>query len=333
MRVDVHTHVVPEEFLDLLRSGKGPSGIRLAERNGKEFVVHDNGLMYPTLPVFSDVRHKLEQMDSDGIDVSILSVSPTLFLYWEDPSETARTCRLVNEGIAALADAGSDRLFAMASIPMNDPQAAATELRRAREELGLVGVEIGTSVGDTMLDAEELAPVFNTAADLGMPVMLHPYVGMLSDPPPSFRGFHLSNVIGNPLETFVAAARLIVGGALDRHPDLLVQLSHGGGAFPYQLGRLEHAYEVRKETRSMAKKNPKSYLGQFLIDTVIFERAALDFLVGLVGADHVVSGTDIPFDMADVPTGDLSRVAQQDVAENVMWRNAARTYGLPIEVG
>jgi aminocarboxymuconate-semialdehyde decarboxylase len=162
-----------------------------------------------------------------------------------------------------------------------------------------------------------------------MPVMLHPYISMISPPEPAVQGYHLANVIGNPLETFVAASRLIVGGVFDRHPRLTVQLVHGGGAFPYQLARLTHAYEVRTETKATARRPPSEYVDRFLFDTVLFDERALDFLIALAGPERVVFGTDIPFDMADVSAIEVARRRGPDVAERVLGANALAAYGGP----
>jgi aminocarboxymuconate-semialdehyde decarboxylase len=327
--VDVHTHFIPMEFVELLRGGDGPPGVEVTDREGQDpLVVHDNGLAYPVMPLFHDLGARLRQMDGDGIDVSLISIVPSLFLYWTDAAETARVSRIINDAGAALAAGSDGRLHALATVPMNDPTAAAAELRRAREELGLVGVEIGTSVGDMPLDDPALEPFFATAEELGMPVMLHPYLSMVSPPGPAVQGFHLANVVGNPLETFVAASRLIVGGVLDRHPDLQVLLVHAGGAFPYQLGRLQHAYEARAETREVARREPTAYLGSFLFDTIIFDRAALRFLIDRVGAERVVFGTDIPFDMADLSARDLASDLDAQTAGAVLAGNALQAFGL-----
>jgi aminocarboxymuconate-semialdehyde decarboxylase len=270
-------------------------------------------------------------MDRDGIDVALISLTPSLLLYWTDPAETARVHRIINDAGAALAQRGQGRLHALATVPLNDPPAAAAELRRVRRELGLVGVEIGTSVGETMLDDPSLEPFFAAAEELGMPVLLHPYTNMVSAPGPELQGFHLGNVIGNPFETFVAAARMIVGGVFDRHPDLRVQLVHAGGALPYQLARLDHAYEVRAETRATAERPPSSYLGNFLFDTVVFDPRALDFLISLAGSEHVLFGSDLPFDMADLSALRLGERVKPQIAAAVLGENALRVYRIGSE--
>jgi aminocarboxymuconate-semialdehyde decarboxylase len=296
-------------------------------RQGKDpLVVHDNGLQYPVFDVFSSPEAKIAQMDAEGIDVSIVSISPSLFLYWLDPGETDDVCRGLNEAAARLAADSGGRIKAMATIAMNDPKAAAAELRRAREELGLVGAEMGTSVGSVQLDAAELDVFFAAAEELEMPVMLHPYIGMVTAPEAGLEGFHLGNVVGNPTETFIAASRLITGGVFDRHPKLNVLLVHGGGSFPYQLGRLDHAYGVRDDTSSVARRPPLEYLDRFYFDTVVFDPRSLDFLIELAGPGHVLFGTDLPFDMADVSGRRLAERVDDVIAERVLGGNAAALY-------
>lgn len=331
MVVDVHTHYIPDELIDLIESGQGPSGLAVERRAGKDpLVVHDNGLCYPALEVFRDVGARLEYMDEHGIDVSVISIVPSLFLYWLDPSETAAACRTINDAGAEMAARSGGRVAAMAMVPLNDPDAAAQELRRAREELGVVGVHIGASVEGTQLDAPELDSFFAEAAALGLPVMVHPYVSMIAPPDAATSGFHLGNVIGNPVETFIAGCRMLVGGVFDRHPELRVLLVHGGGALPYQIGRLQHAYEVREETSSVASKPPLSYLENLRFDTAVFDRRALEHVIALAGPERVVFGSDLPFDMGDASALAIRDWADPDVAERVLGRNATELFGLQV---
>jgi len=326
--VDTHTHFIPMELVDLIRRGDGPPDLSVSERTGEDpLIVHDNGLRYPVFPLFHDAAAKLEQMDRDGIDVALISLTPSLLLYWGDPAQTLRAHRFINDAGAELASRGGGRLHVIATVPLNDPRAAAQELRRARGELGVVGVEIGTSVGDVMLDDPWLEPFFTAAEELGTPILLHPYTNMIAPPGPTLSGYHLANVIGNPVETFVAAARLIVGGVLDRHPGLRIQLVHAGGALPYQLFRLDHAYEVRTETKSRAKRRPSEYLENFLFDTVTFDRRALDYLIEVAGPERVLFGSDLPFDMADLSPLGLAERGDR-LADRILGENALSVYGI-----
>jgi aminocarboxymuconate-semialdehyde decarboxylase len=305
--------------------------MEVVDREGRDpLISHDNGLQYPVFPLFHDPAEKVAQMDRDGIDVSLCSIVPSLFLYEIDPEETLRAHRVINDAAVAYAGRSGGRIATLATVPLNDPALAEQELRRACGELGLVGVEIGPSVGAMMLDDTRLDGFWAAATELDVPVMLHPYLNMVAKPGPDLQGFHLANVVGNPVETFVAASRLIVGGVFDRHPGLRIQLVHAGGAFPYQLGRLEHAYGAREDTRAVAEREPVSYLDRFLFDTIVFDERGLRFLLELAGPDAVLFGTDLPFDMADLsPLQSLPRVADAATADKALGGNALRAYKVP----
>jgi aminocarboxymuconate-semialdehyde decarboxylase len=330
LAIDTHTHFFPSTLLESARKGLGPAGMRIERRDGTDVVHHADIAPYELPAFLYDPRQKLVQMDEDGIDVSLLAVVSNLFVYWLDPAETAEICRICNDDVARMVAEAPGRLYGLATVPLNDPRAAADELRRCKQELGLVGVSTGPCVGETQLDDPGLDPFFAAAEELRMPVMLHPYVNMMLDPPRGATGYHLENVIGNPLETATAGFRLIVGGVLDRHPGLEVQLSHGGGNFPYQLARLDHAWHVRESTSAIARRRPLDYLGQFLCDTVIFDRRALEFLIEFCGAERVVFGTDRIFDMADLLALHVAREERPPWAEAVLGGNARRSYSLPL---
>lgn len=330
--IDTHTHFIPTEFLDLLEGTGGPTGIRLEERPGDQppMIIHDNGLRYPALDVFTDPQARIGQLDEEGYDMAVISFSPSLFGYWLDPDETIELCQVVNSAAARIVAEHPSRIQAMATVPLNAPEAAAAELERA-SELGLTGVQIGTSVGDRQLDDPALEPFFDAAERVGHPVVLHPYLSMTDDVPVQLQGFHLSNVVGNPTETYTAASRLTVGGVFDRHPGLRVGLVHGGGTFPFQLGRLDHAYRVRDETSSVISKPPMEYLENFFFDTVLFSPEAQRFLIDLAGPSRVVFGTDLPFDMGDTSGVSFAGTLDDESRDLILGGNACRLFGIDAE--
>jgi aminocarboxymuconate-semialdehyde decarboxylase len=203
---------------------------------------------------------------------------------------------------------------------LDDPAAAAAELERAVTELGFLGAQIGTSYANGRpLDRPELGPVFEVADAHGHPLMLHPYyVG----PKPGLEGFYFTNSLGNPIDTTVAAARLVHAGALDRWPSVPFVLVHAGGFLPYQIGRLDHAYGVRAEPKQYIGRRPSSYLARFWMDSITHGDAALSFLVSSVGTERVVLGTDLPFDMGDPCP--LDRLRRAGVDPHALGATAAR---------
>jgi aminocarboxymuconate-semialdehyde decarboxylase len=327
--IDVHSHFIPPAVVDILRDGGYPHA-RVEDRDGGQaWIVCTHGLQFPLTPLFNDVDAKLEWMDERGIDISLTSISAPLFLYELDVECLDELCRQVNDAAAALPGESGGRLVGMATVPITEPELATRELRRACGTLGLRGVEIGTSVGEMMLDDPSLDPFYDAAEELGAPIFLHPYVYMLGlGTVPGFERFFLLNNVGNMVETHVAAARLMLGGVFDRHPKLRVQLSHGGGGLPYQLPRLNHTYELREQVREVAKRSPFEYLDNFLFDTVLYDPRPLRFLLDLVGPDNVVFGTDHPFDIADAGGIKTVKAIDDAIATKVLESNAVAAYGL-----
>ena len=327
--IDAHSHFLADAVLDVLSSGEYPHARAEERDDGQTWVVCTKGLQFPLTPLFTDIDAKLGWMDQNRIDISLTSTCAPLFLYELPVDELDRLCRQVNDSAATLRDNSGGRLIGMATVPITDPELAAQELRRACRELDLRGVELGTSVGDMMLDDPSLDVFYSTAEELGAPIFLHPYIYMLGlGTVPGFERFFLLNNVGNTLETHVAAARLMLGGVFDRHPGLRVQLSHGGGGLPYQLARLNHTYALREQIREVAKRPPFEYLHHFLFDTVVYDPRPLQFLVDLAGPENVVFGTDHPFDIADVGGIASSEAIGEAVAAKVLESNAAAAYGI-----
>src|SRR5688572_10063709 len=293
---DIHTHFIPPEFVADARAGRALDGIALQRRDGADWVIHPQGYGYPLSPEFVDLDAKHREMDRLGIDAAVLSLTPTLFFYWLDPAAAGDFCRRANDSLARFV-AGSDRLEGVAVVPLQDPEAAAAELRRAVRDLGLRGAEIGTTMEKLPLDDSRFDPFFAAAADLDVPVILHPYyVGTR----PNLADFYMTNLTGNPLETCIAASRLILSGFLDRHPRLKIVLVHAGGFMPFQIGRLDHGFRVRPESKAAITAAPSTYLRRFWYDTITHAAPPLRFLIDLVGAARVAFGPALPFDLAVV---------------------------------
>jgi aminocarboxymuconate-semialdehyde decarboxylase len=312
MTVDVHTHFIPHEAL---RRGFG--GVRVEDQN----VVHPQGYRYPLHRSFYDPEERLRSMDDRRIDHAIVSVAPTFFMYWEN--DTAGFCRDVNDELTSFREKSSGRLTAVATLPMREPDTAASELERAVTRLGMRGAEIGPQIEGEPLDLPKFRPVLETAARLNVPLILHPYyVDARSD-------FYLTNLIGNPLSTVTCAARLIFSGTLDELPSLRLVLMHGGGYLPYQIGRLDHGHRVRPEAAG-CNMPPSSYLERFSYDTITHAAAPLRFLVDLVGAGRVMYGTDYPFDMAAGPLSDqlAGTALNPEAIGRIAGRNAMREFGI-----
>lgn len=327
--IDAHTHFIPE-LLEEEAAHRPEWGIDVTRRDGTRWVSHDQGFAYPLDETFFGGDAKLADMDGRGLDLSVMSISPTLFFYWIGASDAASFARYANDALADVVRRAEGRLTGVATLPMQDPDAAAVELRRAVEELSLRGAHIGTSVEGAYLDEPRFAPVFEAADALGVPLILHPYyVG----PRPGLEPFYLTNLFGNPLDTALCASRLIFSGVFEAHPNLELILVHAGGFLPYQIGRLDHGWSVRPEPKAQLERKPSEYLDRFFYDTISHHDSALAWLVELVGDERVLLGTDLPYDMADEdPVGRITRIALAgDSSERVMGSNAAELFGIRTE--
>lgn len=298
--IDIHFHMVPFPFLEALRAGELRAAVEVETHRDRDALVFHalpDIVVEPEISVRPhqyDERALLAALDARRLDAAAVSPPPELLLYWASPELGERIARIMNDGMAQLARAHRGRFLPLATLPMQDPDRAVRELERAVGDLGLRGIVLCTHVGGRDLDALRYEPVFAAASRLEVPVFLHPQnAGDIS----RIKDFHLWNVIGFPLETTIAVTRLIVGGVFERHPALSIVLAHAGGYFPYQLGRLDHAYRVQPAAFKGLRKPPSAYLHNIYCDSLTHDAKALRFLIDRIGADHVVLGTDYPFSM------------------------------------
>jgi aminocarboxymuconate-semialdehyde decarboxylase len=314
----VHNHAVPRAAVELLRRSDGypikvEGNFMEADRVRAELT-----------PVFTDPGAKLEQLAAAGLEAAVVSGSPALFAYEVDAERGTALCRAVNSGLAELCTHDPARLRWLAHVPLQSPEGAGSLLAEAAEA-GAVGAQIGTSVAGTPLTEAGLDSFWRAAEEHEMPLMIHP---AYNNPHPGLEGYHLQNAIGNQLETTIAAERLIVTGVLDRHRGLRLLLVHAGGYVPWQAGRLRHAATVRSELAN-SPPDPHAYFGRAFMDTITHDAAALRFLVERVGADNVVMGTDLPFDMATPePVAALEEAVDAETARRVMEETPRRLFHL-----
>src|SRR5579875_2369638 len=257
-------------------------------------------------------ENRLADLDAMGIDIQMIAPAP-LQCYYTVPLEVAvKATRLVNDGIAEYCAARPDRLKGFGSVPMPDAKEAANELERCVRQLGFTGVEILTNVNGKELSDPAFAAFWEKAEQLGVLVMIHPNGFTEAS---RLTRHYFNNVIGNPLETTIALHYLIFDGVLERHPKLKILAVHGGGYLGAYPGRIDHAWGARSDCQAGLPKPPTSYLRQIYVDSVVFTPAQLKALVDFFGADHVLMGTDYPFDMLEYdPLGHIASVDEFDAA-------------------
>jgi aminocarboxymuconate-semialdehyde decarboxylase len=317
MRWDVHNHAAPREGLEALGDERLP-----VSADGDQIAA--DRVVFTLGREFTEPEGKLEELERNQLEAAVLSLAPPLLCY-EAPSEAAVPyCEAVNRGLASHAAFAPDRLRWNAHVPLPDGEAAAEALRAA-VAAGAVGAQVGTAAATVPLDDPRIEPFWAAAAELGVPITLHP---AYNGDHPRLGEFYFQNVIGNQLETTIAAERLIAAGHLERHPGLRLLLVHAGGYLPWQIGRMRHARGPRPELAS-SPAEPLDALAQITVDTITHDPQVLGMLVERMGLDSVVMGTDLPFDMAPPdPVGELIGAVGEERAGTIMETNPVSLFGI-----
>lgn len=295
--IDLHNHVSTPACEGLLDGPAPPWLDPFTLYSGQETKSYNARHFGQLVEKLTDPERRLADMDRMGVDIQALSVAPPQFYYWTDPALGRRLARMQNEHLADLVAGRPDRFVGLGTVPLQDVDAAIAELEHCVTQLDMRGVEICTNVNGLDLDAPRFRPFFAKAEELDVVVLLHPH---------GFTGgerltdYYLINVIGNPLDTTIAATRMISSGLLEALPTLKLCFVHGGGYLPFYASRMDHSWRERPEgSHHITKRPPSSYLRQTYVDCLVYDEDHLAFLVQQMGSDHVVVGTDYPYDMGD----------------------------------
>lgn len=287
--VDTHAHHVPRSLLDAIDGGESDVATVITEGDGHAIQLQGLPPTRALKPRLLDLEERGTWLREQGIDVQVIGTWADLFGYHLPPPEAARWTELLNRTLSEATD-GEDRYRPLAALPMQDPEAAARTLGDAIDQ-GFAGAMIGTRIDRLELDDPTFEPVWRVAADVAAPIFVHP--GFCVDE--RLDGLGLMNAVGRGNDTTIAAARLLLGGVLDRHPDLRLVLSHGGAALPILLGRLAKNHEITEGTA-----DPRPGFERLYFDSVVLDPATLEHLCRVASPGHVLLGSDYPF-----PIGDL----------------------------
>lgn len=328
--IDIHCHLATPASRTAVEPYRRPEHEPYDYFMGAESVAHNLTMVGGILPALTDPAMRVEAMDRMGIDIQGLSTFVSEYFYWAPAQNGAESARIQNDNLAAAVAAYPNRFVALgATVPLQDVDLAIAEMDRAVDQLGFKGLQIGGTVDGANLDQPRFRPFWAAVEAKNIPIILHP-----NGYPESERlgDYFLVNCIGNPLETMVAATRLIFSGLFEDHPGIKLVLAHGGGYLPFYASRADHTWEARPETRSRIPNHPPShYMRMLFFDTVVFQPLYLRHLVEVAGADQILLGTDYPFDMSE--TDPLGLVAateglSDDDRAAISGANAARLYGI-----
>ncbi|MFF2245073.1 amidohydrolase family protein [Arthrobacter sp. NPDC058130] len=313
--VDVHAHILLPALQQLVAEAD-PRGFAAQQalevrRNGPESMAASGQMIKERWPQLTDLDRRLADMDTQGVDVQLVSPSPSHFYYFAGEELDLQLAKAANQAVREFVDRAPERFNGLGLVPLQHPGLMVEALEHAVLECGLLGVEIGSfaaTPGDpdrstVELSDPRLAPFWSRAEELGALVFLHPFGCSLDE---RLDRFYLANTVSQPAENAVALSHLIFSGVLDRHPGLRVLAAHGGGYLPTTLGRSDHAWRVRPEAHGCAQP-PSSYLTKLYFDSLVHNPAELRALVAAAGPDQVLLGSDYPFDMgSDRPVAEVT---------------------------
>src|SRR5580700_943755 len=293
--IDIHSHVAVPEAAKFVEPHLDWATIPLAHFANAETKAL-NQKQEADIRERAGHEHRLADLDAMGIDVQMIAPPPPQCYYTVPLDIAVKATQMVNDGIAEFCAKAPDRFKGFGSVPMTDSGEAVKELERCVKQLGFTGVEILTTIAGKELSDPAFAPFWKRAEELGVLVMLHPNGFTEAS---RLTRFYFNNVLGNPLETTIALHYLIFDGVLERHPKLKILAVHGGGYLGAYSGRIDHAWGARSDCQANLPKPPTHYLKKVYFDTVVFTAPQLRALIETFGVDHVVLGTDYPYDMAE----------------------------------
>lgn len=301
LKIDMHSHILPRSWPDL-NEKFGVSGFPCIKHEKDRARIYKDGRLFREVePNAWDPELRIEQYRRHGVAVQVVCTVPVMFSYWAEPRHALELSRYLNDHIAQVCRSYPRSITGLGTVPLQSPELAIREMERCRKRLGLAGLQIGSHVNDWNLSDPQLFPFFAAAQDLDVALLVHPWDMMGSG---SMRKYWLPWLVGMPAELSRAICSLIFGGVLERLPRLRVCFSHGGGAFPFTIGRIEHGFKMRPDLVAVDNAvNPREYLQRIYVDTITHDPKALRYLLEVMDPSRIMLGTDYPFPLGEQRPG------------------------------
>ncbi|WP_454259313.1 amidohydrolase family protein [Pseudoxanthomonas mexicana] len=302
LKIDTHAHFLPRDWPDLAaKYGDVRFPVIHHGDDGRHRIYKDGKFFREIWPKTWDPEERIADYARFGVQVQVISTVPVMFSYWAKPHHALELHQALNDHTAAACRDYPRHYAGIGTVPLQSPRLAVQELERCMDQLGLQGVQIGSHVNDWNLDAPELFEFFQAASELGAAILVHPWDMMGAASMPKY---WLPWLVGMPAEQSRAACCLIFGGVLERLPELKVCFAHGGGSFPYTIGRIEHGFNMRPDLVATDNpRNPRDYLSRVYFDSWVADPRALRYLLDTVGHERVMLGTDYPFPLGEQEPG------------------------------
>lgn len=324
MKIDIHTHIMPASIPNWVKKFGYGDFIHLEQRNCKACMMKGDKVFRQVEDNCFDAVEREREMDATGVTVQVLSTIPVLFNYWAKPQDGLETARFFNDHIADTVAKRPERFIGIGTVPLQDIELAIGEMERCINELHLPGLEIGSNINGINLSDKRFFPFYQRAEELGCALFVHPWEMMGEG---QMEQYWLPWLVGMPAETSRAICSMIFGGVLQQFPQLRVAFAHGGGSFPFTIGRIEHGFNVRPDLVAVDNPiNPRDYIGRFWIDSLVHDAQALNYIVDLMGADKICLGSDYPFPLGEHHPGALieSMAYDTNLRDKLLFQNAKR---------
>lgn len=327
MKIDIHTHIMPEKMPKWAEKFGYGEFIHLEHRECDACMMKGDKVFRVVEPNCYRVEDRMKDMADTGVDIQVLSTIPVLFNYWAKPTDGYETARFFNDHIAETVSAEPQHFIGLGTLPMQNTSLAIKEMERCVNELQFPGVQIGSNINGQNLSEKEFDPFFAAAEKLGCAIFVHPWEMMGEK---QMEKYWLPWLVGMPAETSRAICSMIFGGIFEKFPNLRVAFAHGGGSFPITIGRIEHGYKVRPDLVAIDNPiNPRNYIGKFWVDSLVHDRKAFGFLLDQVGEDKICLGSDYPFPLGEHKPGRLIEKMDlgKKVTKKLLFRNAQKWLG------
>jgi aminocarboxymuconate-semialdehyde decarboxylase len=328
MTIDIHTHIMPGTMPNWVKKFGYGEFIHVEHRNCKACMMKGDKLFREVEDNCFHAGERLKDMDRTGVDKQVLSTIPVLFNYWAKPADGLETSRFFNDHIAETVTSNPARFIGLGTVPLQDIDLAIAEMERCVVDLGMRGLEIGTNINGLNLGEERFFPFYKRAEELGCALFIHPWEMMGEQ---QMQKYWLPWLVGMPAETSRAICSLIFSGVMEKFPALRIAFAHGGGSFPFTIGRVAHGFDVRPDLVAIDNAvRPDKYLGRFWIDSLVHDPKSLHYILDVLGEDMICCGSDYPFPLGEHDPGKLIRENIQDdrVSQKLLYDNALRWLGL-----
>lgn len=302
-KIDIHTHIMPENMPNWTKKFGYGEFIHLEHRNCEACMMKGDKLFRVVEENCFKEEARIREMDETEVTMQVLSTIPVLFNYWAKPADGHETSRFFNDHIAETVAKEPKRFIGIGTVPLQDVDLAIKEMECCMKELKMPGLEIATNINGENLSEKKFFPFYKAAEELGCALFVHPWEMMGEN---QMQQYWLPWLVGMPSETSRAICSMIFGGVFEQFPKLRIAFAHGGGAFPITIGRIEHAFNVRPDLVAIDNKvNPREYIGSFWIDSLVHDQKAFNYLLDVMGEDKICLGSDYPFPLGEHHPGRL----------------------------